>query len=303
MKYLLVVFFGLIISLAVAVATYFITSNFYVGQITDLSLRLEEYENPVKEIDSKFTDEQILEFAYSNDYNPPESFFIPEVDRNPDSDKYRNIEYYWEEVQEYDFTRFSCANDLQEAVSRIEKMIQIGYGSSDYPVTEHIAEEFFENDMFFQFEVVRDQNPSPNINLHRVFKCNYVSQIDYYLTRDTFAYVNNGVQHIAEFANEDMTEERAQNAMDFLFYVVGRGKIVDHSIVKDRQYVSNIFYVVKINGGDWGTCDSINLKKVKFTMNIYTGSVTMYLDHDQQSKTITGACIPNPYSSSDEYFQ
>lgn len=234
-----------------------------LGQLTlngcDL-LTSSETKPQIPEPQTGFTDQELLELAYSS-YKFPDDFYQEEL--NGGSIYYVNTvsvlpvnerEHIWIEL---------CTEDRDQAFAWSESSSR---NSAYY--RELVSES--ESEKYYEFRRVYTERPT-DILLSRAHKCSYIdrSSVDRFLHSDTLGI----------FRQRPITRATVKELAEYLHftdtYNISNYKILSSNTVEGGATVRQEIYQLNILFGDWGMCDDISLSKVIYTVDKQTGLIVI----------------------------
>lgn len=226
----------------------------------------------ISEPQTEFTDEELLEYTYSN-YKFPDDFYQEEL--NDGSIYYVNTvsilptnerEHIWIEL---------CTDDSDQASVWSES------SSRNSAYYRELVEEK-ETEKYYEFRRVYSARPN-DIVLMRAHKCSYLdrSSVDRFLHSDT----------LGVFTQRPITSISVRELCEYLHfndtYNIANYKPLS-SITENRDSTfRQIIYQLSIRYGDFGICDSITLEKVIYTVDKHSGLITI---SRESVRSILGEC-------------
>lgn len=209
--------------------------------------------------DDDYQDDKILSKAYSS-YKIPEEFYQENLD---DGSIYYNNTLSILPLEERTSSSIQLSTDNRDQAREWSELTS--KNSSYY---RKLVDES-ENEKYFQFKRVYEQNPS-DIILSRVHKSAY-------LDRSMYDLFNPG-NIIGKYTNKPYQIKEVKELIEYLWFVEhynssGR-KVLNSSIQEESSRFVHLIEELKIIRGDWGIHDQIFVLESTYSVDKTTGEIS-----------------------------
>jgi len=226
---------------------------------------------------SEYSDAEVLFAVYDPLHRTPENFYKLDLYSGlPGTNDYLN-------------QIVLCVNNWVEMRIRSEDIIK-DRGKSGI--------EENENHMYYEIIAEDTEQSGDKFFYHfRLFKCSYVSDLNYQKVDDYWKPVLKDVEY-GTIAFRPLVPKKIKELIEYLWlsdnHNMFGAAVVDSYYTEDQNYIYYYLYDTIHVGGDWGICDQVSLLENIYKIDKESGLIKYSGKH---IKTIKGECPHGDYSA------